>query len=130
MPCAQVPLAMDSYSDGQQSWLVIISAPLEVKLLRVDLQGALTPLSTPKASLAVVRELSILSHAGQPVKVKASIVCSPTWSGVSAVAAARVGGGGFRFECRGSVPKVHASRQRLPEGTCPGMCKGCWCMGL
>ncbi|KAK9828450.1 hypothetical protein WJX72_000056 [[Myrmecia] bisecta] len=62
-PLPQVPLAMDCIGNH----LVVASAPLEVCVLRVDIQGSLVPLATPNATLTIIRELSIMS-VGQPLK--------------------------------------------------------------
>ena len=60
---AQVPLAVDVLG----AWVVVASAPLDIRVLRVDLTGDLTPLGTPTASFTVICELSIMS-VGQPLR--------------------------------------------------------------
>jgi hypothetical protein len=56
--------------DACGSFVVAASAPLEVRVLRVQLGGPLSLAGRPTAAISVVRELSIMS-VGQPLRVRA-----------------------------------------------------------
>ena len=60
----QAPLAIDALDQ----YIVLATAPLEIVLLRVQIQGAVSATGNPSAQLTVIRELSILS-AGSPLRV-------------------------------------------------------------
>ena len=61
----QVPLAMDAIG----SFVVAASAPLDIKVWRVDTQPASKLGGEANTSLSIVRELSIMS-VGQPLRVR------------------------------------------------------------
>lgn len=56
--------------DACGCYVVAASAPLEVRVLRVQLLGAAGLAGRPSARITVVRELSIMS-VGQPLRVRA-----------------------------------------------------------
>ena len=61
----QVPLTMDSCGH----YVVAASAPLDIRMWRVDLPIVSKPSSKPTAVITTVRELSIMS-VGQPLRVR------------------------------------------------------------
>ncbi|GAX78137.1 hypothetical protein CEUSTIGMA_g5579.t1 [Chlamydomonas eustigma] len=61
-PVPQVPLAMDCVG----SHILLASQPLEIALFEVSITGKLSPSSSPKASLQLVREISMM-HVGNPL---------------------------------------------------------------
>jgi hypothetical protein len=63
--CRQVPLAMDSLDYH----IVVCLPPLDIRLLRVELQPAAAPKQSAVAQLTIMRELSIMS-VGSPLAVR------------------------------------------------------------
>ena len=61
----QIPLAMDAIG----SFVVAASAPLDIRVWRVDTQPASKLTSNATTTLTLVRELSIMS-VGQPLRVR------------------------------------------------------------
>lgn len=60
----QIPLAMDAIG----SFVVAASAPLDIRVWRVDMQPVTKLNSRATATLTLIRELSIMS-VGQPLRV-------------------------------------------------------------
>ena len=61
----QAPLAIDALDQ----YIILATAPLEIVLLRVHIQGGLSRAGNLSAQLRVIRELSILS-ASSPLRVR------------------------------------------------------------
>ena len=64
MRAVQVPLAMDAIG----SYVVAASAPLDIRVWRVDTLPASKLSGEPRTVLTLIRELSIMS-VGQPLRV-------------------------------------------------------------